>query len=242
VPRRSRRDQAYVDDSAVRAGVISRHPREFVGFVMATLATLTIFVNALFLQHGPHPAPIFAPQPLTQREAALPPHRPPTAPSAQAAARSQAQVTIDIQRELARRGYYDGSVDGIWGAKTAAAARDFVQAARLKVSSEPSEDLLRAVAASAAKPASVQLPPVVAATHSDPIAAVIAAPSKRLLAIQRALAEFGYGQIKPTGVYDQDTGAAIERFQRDRKLPVDGKVSDGLMRELASVTGRSLEQ
>ena len=62
-----------------------------------------------------------------------------------------------------------------------------------------------------------------------------------MLAIQRALADFGYGQIKPTGVYDPATQAAIEKFERDRKLPVTGQISDQLVRELAAMTGRPLE-
>jgi hypothetical protein len=32
------------------AGVISRHPREFVGIVMASVAVFVIYLNALFLQ------------------------------------------------------------------------------------------------------------------------------------------------------------------------------------------------
>jgi putative peptidoglycan binding protein len=50
------------DSRAARLGMlIVQHPREFVGLLMATLATGWIFANALFLQNGPHPAPIFAP-------------------------------------------------------------------------------------------------------------------------------------------------------------------------------------
>jgi peptidoglycan hydrolase-like protein with peptidoglycan-binding domain len=66
-------------------------------------------------------------------------------------------------------------------------------------------------------------------------------PSKRVLAVQRALADFGYAQIKPTGVLDPETQVAIERFERERKLPVTGQVSDRVARELASITGRPLE-
>ena len=76
--------------------------------------------------------------------------------------------------------------------------------------------------------------------RSDPIAELIA-PPKQVLAIQRALADFGYGQIKPTGVFDAQTQGAIEKFERDRRLPVTGQISDGLVRELAAMTGRPLE-
>jgi peptidoglycan hydrolase-like protein with peptidoglycan-binding domain len=63
-----------------------------------------------------------------------------------------------------------------------------------------------------------------------------------VIAIQRALAEFGYGQIKPTGFYDDDTRAAIENFQRDHKMPVDGHPSDRFARELVTMTGRALDE
>ena len=67
------------------------------------------------------------------------------------------------------------------------------------------------------------------------------APSKRVMAIQRALSDFGYGQIKPSGQFDPATKAAIEKFERDRKLPVTGQISDRLVRDLAATTGRPLE-
>jgi peptidoglycan hydrolase-like protein with peptidoglycan-binding domain len=241
---RSHRDQTLIDGAGTLGGAITRHPREVVGIVMAAVATLAIFVNALFLQHGPHPAPIFATRALARQEAALPRHRPVTPRLAPAASsRSQAHVTSDIQLELSHRGFYDGAVDGIWGAKTDAAARDFVQAAGLKLNPEPNESLLRALAASGTRAASGQIAaPAVApaSAHNDPIATMIA-PSKRVLAIQRALADFGYGQIKPTGAYDEETRGAIEKFQRDRRLPVDGQISDRFVRELAAMTGRPLE-
>ncbi len=236
---RSRRDQTPL------GGVITRHPREAVGIAMAVVATLTIFANALFLQHGPHPAPIFATRPAANRQAPriIPESRlaPRLTPIPAPAPRTQAQVTGDIQRELSRRGFYGGAVDGIWGAKTDAAARDFVQAAGLTLNPEPSESLLRALVAPSTKVASSQAAvPTPAPAHNDRIAVMIA-PSKRVLAIQRALADFGYGQIKPTGAYDQETRGAIEKFQRDRRLPVDGRISDRFVRELAAMTGRPLE-
>jgi peptidoglycan hydrolase-like protein with peptidoglycan-binding domain len=68
-----------------------------------------------------------------------------------------------------------------------------------------------------------------------------AAPGKRILSVQRALSDFGYGQLAPTGVLGAETKSAIERFERERKLPVTGQISDRLVRELAAVTGRPLE-
>lgn len=218
---------------------IGRHPREFVGIVMTVMATLAIFVNALFLQRGPHPAPIFATQPAMAQESPAAVPRPsvvePAAPVT--VARAPVQIIGDIQRELNRKGYYDGAVDGIWGAKTDAAARDFVQATGLKIDVDASESLLHAIVLSAPKAKSAL---AAAPIRNDPIAELIS-PSKQVLAVQRALADFGYGQIKPTGVYDTATQAAIEKFERDRKLPVTGQISEQLVRELAAMTGRPLE-
>lgn len=224
------------------AAAISHHPREFVGIVMATIAIFAISVNALFLQKGPHPAPIFATRALVKQDAPVPMPRPQAAQpvaTPDSITLSRTQLIANIQRELVRKGFYDGATDGVWGAKTDAAARDFVQAASLKINAEASDGLLRAIATSNAKPqgGSATLPEP---TRPDPIAELIA-PSKRVLAIQRALADFGYGQIKATGGYDADTAAAIEKFERDRRMPVTGQISDRFVRELGAMTGRPLE-
>ena len=156
------------------AATIARHPREFVGLIMAAGATTAILVNALFMQHGPHPAPIFATRPFV------------------------AQHPAPV-RALEKRG------------------------------------AVTPVALPEAKPKAI------AAPHNDPIAALIA-PSTHMLAVQRALSDFGYGQIRPSGVYDHDTRLAIEKFERDRGLPVDGQISDRFVRELSAMTNRPLEQ
>jgi peptidoglycan hydrolase-like protein with peptidoglycan-binding domain len=155
--------------------------------------------------------------------------------------RPAAEIVAEIQRELSRRGFYDGPVDGLYGPKTDAAVRDFEQTAGLKPSTEPNESLLRAIARAGAKTAKTQVPAgKPTAARIDPIAEQIGY-SRRVLAVQRALAEYGYGQIKPSGIVDSDTQAAIEKFERQRKLPVTGQVSDRVARELAALTGRPLE-
>ncbi|MGZ3410955.1 MAG: peptidoglycan-binding domain-containing protein [Xanthobacteraceae bacterium] len=75
--------------------------------------------------------------------------------------------------------------------------------------------------------------------HKDPIAEILA-PTQRLTAIQQALSEYGYGQVRPNGTMGPDTRAAIERFERERSLPVTGQVSDRLVRELSQLTGRQI--
>jgi len=228
------------------AALVGEYPRESVALLMGTLATAIIFVNALFLQHGPHPAPIFATRPLAVAQPIAAPKprviemnsapAPVVAP-APAAPRTRAQIVTDIQRALAQHGFYDGAVDGVWGARTDAALRDFAQAVGIKGNLEASEETLRVISGTAVK---VGKGAAQAPARRDPIAQLLA-PSKRMLAIQRALADFGYGQIKPTGIYGPETKAAIEKFERDRRLPVTGQVSDQFVRDLSAMTGRPLE-
>lgn len=229
-----------------------RRPRDtLIGLVAA--ATMTVItVNSLFLQPGPHPAPIFSVKPLpvaasdvTSATGAVVMPRPRPAEAASVRrdpppiARSRGEIIADVQRELARRGFYDGAVDGLYGARTDGAIRDFEQAAGLKATGEPSEALLQAIARSTLKGKTAA---GAAASRQDPIAELIVPSNARqIMAVQRALSDFGYGQIKATGVYDAETRASVERFERERKLPVTGQISERLMRELAGMTGRPLD-
>jgi peptidoglycan hydrolase-like protein with peptidoglycan-binding domain len=256
--------------------------RDAVAFVVAVAAAILIFVNTLFLQPGPHPAPMVkssiaaitppsavtspapnaAPSPVqgpalaSTTTASLPRPRPDEAPApkveqfkatpasagpAAAASRPNATVVADIQRELSRRGFYDGVVDGRYGPRTDASIRDFEQAAGLRPSAEPNDTLLRSIQRSMIRSKSALRPPApIPTAKPDPIAEMIA-PSKQVIAVQRALSEFGYGQIKPTGIVDPETQSAIQKFERERKLPVTGQLSHRVVRELASITGRPLE-
>ena len=221
----AKRAQAATVERNRLGAAIMQYPREFVAILVAAAAVATIFANALFLQHGPHPAPIFASRPLVSA---------PAQGASHPAAASRAQLIGDIQRALGEKGFYKGTVDGVWGPETDGAVRDFAQAAGLTIAPEANTSLLKAIKASNVQAAGVS------PARNDPIAHLLA-PSKKVQAIQRALTDFGYGQINPTGVYDADTRAAIEKFERDRKLPVTGRISDTLVHALAGMTGRPLE-
>jgi peptidoglycan hydrolase-like protein with peptidoglycan-binding domain len=224
---------------APAASFVLRRPRDSIAGGMAGLAAIAILVNALFMQSGLHPAPIFAnkPAPVTAPlaapiAAAAPQQKPAEAKVEVASSRSD--TVAEIQRQLGKRGFFSGMADGVYGPKTDAAIRDFEQAAHLRPSAEPNDVLLASITRS-----SLRAQPL-AAPRSDPIAALLA-PTPRVLALQRALTDFGYGPVMPTGVYDAGTRLAIERFEKARKRPVTGQISDQLIRELAALTGRPLE-
>jgi hypothetical protein len=92
--------------------------------------------------------------------------------------------------------------------------------------------------------------PVAASNVPRPPAAVPVAPrneallssgSRRVAAVQRALTEYGYGQLKPTGTINADTLAAIQKFERERRIPLSGQVSERLVHELSAMIGRPVD-
>jgi peptidoglycan hydrolase-like protein with peptidoglycan-binding domain len=95
--------------------------------------------------------------------------------------------------------------------------------------------VVKSTSAVPAPSANVMRPPapIPAATQS--------AGARRVAAVQRALTEYGYGQLKPTGAIGSDTQAAISKFERDRKLPVTGQMSDRLVRELSAMIGHPID-
>lgn len=50
--------------------------------------------------------------------------------------------------------------------------------------------------------------------------------------VQRALTKLGYGPLKDDGLMGPGTKAAIEKFERDRKLPVKGEAAGPTLRAL----------
>lgn len=246
---------------------------------------------------GPPAASQAAVPPKAPPPAAAPPAPPPAAappaadglaamipPASLPAPKTPSPVVADIQRELARRGFYDGAVDGLSGPRTEAGVRAFEQAARLKVTTgEPTEAVLAELRrAPAVQVAAAPAPPVVAATSAArppaPASAPSAAPplspaaaaaramlppaavpgdaaitgsvrppgdvqagSSRILAVQKALARLGYGPIKLDGQPGTETRLAVQRFERDRNLPVTGDITDRMVRELSAVSGTSIE-
>jgi peptidoglycan hydrolase-like protein with peptidoglycan-binding domain len=105
---------------------------------------------------------------------------------------------------------------------------------------DPLTNLVKATSAAPATTSTVLRPPAsIPVSHSD--SGLSPGGSRRIAAVQRALTEYGYGQLKPTGTIGADTQAAIQKFERDRKVPVTGQVTDRLVRELSTMIGHPVE-
>lgn len=87
----------------------------------------------------------------------------------------------------------------------------------------------RAVTAATAAPA-----------HNDPLGDLIAS-NRRVSAVQRALTEYGYGQLKADGAIGPETQAAIRKFETDRKKAPTGAMSDWLVQQVVILTGRPID-
>jgi peptidoglycan hydrolase-like protein with peptidoglycan-binding domain len=108
--------------------------------------------------------------------------------------------------------------------------------------SDPLASLVKATSAPAAAPANILRPPaaIPAYSHADTTAS-LASGSRRVAAVQRTLTEYGYGQLKPTGTVGSDTQAAIQKFEREHKIPATGQMSDRLVRELTAMVGHPID-
>jgi hypothetical protein len=110
-----------------------------------------------------------------------------------------------------------------------------------KSSTAKSDSLKPLITGTPARPiATTPAPQSVAARRNDAIAELIG-PSPRIAAVQRALAEYGYGQVKVSGILDDATSAAIAKFERDHNLPTGGRVSDRLIKELTAMVGHPID-
>lgn len=233
----ARSDRDFVleeDDSPSRARLALRlmleRPVEVAGVLVLVAASAAILVNALFLQQGQHPAPLFR----SAGVAAPAADSPPLPPVRQVESLQMQALVRLIQTELAARGHDIGEIDGMLGPKTDAAIRAFQESAGLEVDGQPTNDLLEVLRSRRASSAA-----------ADPIEHLIntGAPPKdrRLFAIESTLAKFAYGPLKVDGVIDADTRAAIQRFERSRGLPPTGEVSNRLIQELSRMAGAPIE-
>jgi peptidoglycan hydrolase-like protein with peptidoglycan-binding domain len=222
---------AIVDEPAER-GIVLRvllhSPKDMVAGLIAFSAVSAIIANAIFLQKGHHPSPMFGSSTVVAFPAPAQVANPLPKPRPLDAASS------DIK--LDSRMLDSKPVNSANEPKPSLAARPVEQRA-----ADPVGNLLKAPASPATTGAVARPPAAIPnATRTDPLGDLIS-NTRRVAAVQRALTEYGYGQLKPTGNVGSDTASAIQRFERERKLPVTGQVSDRMVRELATVTGRAID-
>jgi Putative peptidoglycan binding domain len=224
--RRRRGARAVAIDASAERGLAMRillhSPKDVVAGALAFAAVSAIIANALFLQNGHHPSPMFGsvvvmPAPALASASPLPRPRPLEADAMLAEPKPGLESRPAVEPRLASE-------------PKPAEPRQ----------ADPLTNLVKATSAAPVAPSSALRPPapIPPASHAETLAS---SGSRRVAAVQRALTEYGYGQLKPTGTVGSDTQAAIQKFERTRKLPVTGQMSDRLVRELTAMIGHPID-
>jgi len=125
----------------------------------------------------------------------------------------------DLQRELALRGYDPGPVDGVTGARTAAAIRAYQRDVGLPVDGIATRELLEYMLFNVAG----------ATSGPEPVPGL---DPTFVRSIQIELVERGYYHGEIDGIAGPATRSGIERFQRDAGLVVNGAIDRRLLDEL----------
>ena len=190
------------------------------GWIMIGLTCGLIIANAVSLQSGPHPAPLFreptaivelSNEQLLDQEQELP--------------KNPRQILVgDIQLALSQSGYYQGEIDGKTGPLTEQAIREFQVAHSFPVNLAVNEALLAQIIVSGS---------------GFKVAKIDYMSENHISTLQEALANLGFGPVKIDGKLSRQTKEAIEKFELTRGLPVTGEPSDTLFNELKNVGGLS---
>ena len=204
-------------------------PKDMVAGLLAFTAAGAIIANALFLQHGPHPAPMFGsvvhlPAPGAATSGLLLPRPRP----AEADASPAEPRLADTRPSELRLSDVRANDPKTFDARSGDPLGNLVKATTTIPPSPPPP------AVAIAPSANVPRPPA-------PVPPVQVTGSRRVAAVQRVLTEYGYGQLRANGTIGADTQAAIQKFERERKLPVSGQVSDRLVRELSAMIGHPVD-
>ena len=225
MPRRRRGAKAVAaeEERGFLMRLLLRSPKDMIAGLLAAAAVSAIVANALFLQAGRHPSPMFG------ATAAAPSH--PTANPLPRARPVEATRSVELTPADVKAAEPRSDAKGDAKAEPKPDAMNSLVAR----TAAPAAPLAAAPAAAASSTAIVRPPAPV------PVSTPQTAAGRKIAAVQRTLTDYGYGQLKPTGLIGADTQAAIIKFERDRKLPVTGQMSDRLVRELSTLTGRPID-
>ncbi|WP_193528693.1 peptidoglycan-binding domain-containing protein [Rhodopseudomonas palustris] len=226
-------------------------PKDFVAAMFASAAVVAIVTNAIFMQAGQHPSPMFgkAVPSASVSIVTLPRPRPVDAEQRADTKALDQKLLEPTVTELkpAETKAEPKSVEAVKPVEVRPVEAKAADTRRLDPrpvrgraaeAEDPLGNLVRATAPhSAASSVNAPRPPAAIPSGSSEVAP----SSRRIASVQRALTQYGYGQLKPTGTAGSDTQAAVARFERSRNLPVTGQISDRVVRELGLMIGHPID-
>ncbi|APO66887.1 peptidoglycan-binding domain-containing protein [Rhizobium gallicum] len=266
-------------------GVIARNPSVAGGTTAFVVIFSFVAANALWYQPGTHPHPFFRTRDVLApfsigRPTVEEPHpgdvttfkieRPGeegaasttnATPPAAAPGQEPSQLVMDIQKELIRRGLYNGTADGIIGPRTSAAILFFEETVDMPPSGDATPDVLAALRTDSIGPSAVPAEKpredvTSKASAEDPVAAAIRSAEKQIktapagpkqvpsseltnvdlvLKIQKGLSNMAYANVGVDGVAGEQTRTAIRRFQKHYNLPETGEPNEAVLKKLKEI-------
>jgi len=202
--------------------VLLHSPKDTLAGLVAVAAIGAIVANALFLQTGRHPAPMFGTVINLPAPSSVPLSNPIPRPRPVGADTSPLEpkaTEFRVEPKPAER-----------AAEKPAEKPVEATASTPRAANDPMTNLVKATTST---PPSAIRPPAPIPQQSP--------AARRIAGVQRALSEYGYGNLKITGTMGGETQSAIQKFEREHKMPVTGQVSDRLLRELAAAIGHPVE-
>lgn len=201
--------------------VLLHSPKDTLAGLVAVAAISAIVANALFLQTGRHPAPMFGTVINLPAPSPVPLSNPMPRPRPVGADTSPLEPKATEFRVEPKP------------AEKAPEKPVEATASTPRSGSDPMTNLVKQT---------TSVPPSVAiARPPAPIPVQQSPAAKRVAGVQRALSEYGYGNLKITGAMGAETQSAIQKFEREHKMQVTGQVSDRLLRELGAAIGHPVE-
>jgi hypothetical protein len=242
MPRRRRRGAGAAAAEAERGlamRVLLHSPKDTLACALAFTAVSAIVANALCLQAGRHPSPMFGS--VVTMTAAGSPASPLPRPRPVVADETVLEPRLGDPKSFEPRPSEPRPSEPKRPEPKPSEAKPLESRTAEPKAADPLANLVKATGASApAAPSGILRPPasIPVASHNE--AAASSGP-RRVAAVQRALTQYGYGQLKPTGTAGSDTQAAIKKFERERKIPVTGHISDRLVHELTAMIGHPID-
>jgi peptidoglycan hydrolase-like protein with peptidoglycan-binding domain len=132
-------------------------------------------------------------------------------------ARYSTEIVRSVQQTLNNRGFRAGTVDGLLNAGTRTALRDFQKSENLEETGQLNQQTLSALGIPLQRPIIGSAQSRIDREHGGNWRATVRDA-------QRRLANLGYHMGPVDGVLGPSTRAALSDFQRDRNLPVTGRI------------------
>ena len=176
---------------------------------MSATVVVGIMVNALMMQKGHHPAPLFGPGTIGLATA----------------------VTAPMPPKIARVAVPDAAPTPVPPPVAAPAPM---------ATAKPRHAATTPLDAGASKAAGDDPIARLLKAGSAPIVASDKAGGKTVLGVQKALAKLGF-TLTPNGTMGPATKKAIEAFEKERNMPVNGELSHRVVRILSAESGVKID-